>query len=398
MIENSSSLVLIQVICVLCIAATVAWIIMVVPMKVAPSASSRFALANFSILVGMQLYIQRTDEPSYLHWLVADMFILIGFCLLRWGAQRLYHLTSSHRNDLMLLFITGGLMLLAKPQASSSAYLMIILSFSAATLFFMLAKDHYVALKANFTAFATYWLVIPIVAIGFMFFIRAFILMLYPEKVANYAAFNAKESIPILWTYIALILIVNILIIGNTINRLVVKIRTLANKDALTGLWNRNALQHKLNTEHQRWLRDKVSFSVMVIDLDRFKDINDNYGHVAGDEVLKAVAQQLSSATRKLDYLCRFGGEEFVLILPLTDEDNVLQVASKLQHKLAQIQLDWHGNTISIEASIGCVTMKEGVDAEALLGLADKAMYQAKNSGRNCVKSANLMRLQSDSI
>ncbi|WP_076541356.1 GGDEF domain-containing protein [Shewanella sp. UCD-KL21] len=394
MIENSSSLVLIQVICVLCIAATVAWIIMVVPMKVAPSASSRFAFANFSILIGMLLYIQRTDEPSYLHWLVADMFILIGFGLLRWGAQRLYHLPSSHRYDLILLLTTGGLMLLAKPHVSSSAYLMIILSFSAAILFFMLAKDHYVAFKANLTAFATYWLVIPIVAIGLMFFIRAFILMLYPEKVANYAAFNAKESIPILWTYIVLILMVNILIIGNTINRLVVKIRTLANKDSLTGLFNRNALQHKLNTEYQRWLRDKVSYSVMVIDLDHFKNINDHYGHVAGDEVLKAVAQQLSTAIRKLDYLCRFGGEEFVLILPLTNEANVLKVAKKLQQTVAGIQLDWHGDNIAVEASIGCITMKEGIDADDLLHLADKAMYQAKNSGRNCVKSANLVSLQ----
>ncbi len=73
-------------------------------------------------------------------------------------------------------------------------------------------------------------------------------MILYPEKVATYAAFNTDESVPVLWVYIVLILLVNILIIGNTINRLVVKIMTLANKDTLTGLWNRNALQSKLAT------------------------------------------------------------------------------------------------------------------------------------------------------
>ncbi|WP_144211873.1 GGDEF domain-containing protein [Shewanella donghaensis] len=398
MIENSSSLILIQVICVLCIAATVAWTIMVVPMRVAPSASWRFALANFSILLGMLLYIQRTDEPSYLHWLVADNIILIGFCFLRWGAQRLYHLKSSHRFDLMILLVTITLMLLVKPQTSSSAYLMIILSCSAATFFFMLAKDHYVAFKANFTAFATYWLVIPILIIGLMFLTRAFILMAYPDNVATYAAFNTKESIPILWTYIFLILMVNILIIGNTINRLVVKIMTLANKDTLTGLWNRNALQNKLDIEHERWLRDRVSYSVILIDLDHFKQVNDQFGHAAGDEVLKAAAKQLSSITRKIDYLCRFGGEEFVLVLSLTDEEKAFKVAEKLQQTLAEIKINWNGAVIETQASIGCVTISEDIAAEDLLQHADKAMYHAKASGRNCIKSANSTKAQTYSI
>ncbi|MDO6612798.1 GGDEF domain-containing protein [Shewanella sp. 1_MG-2023] len=389
MIETSSSLILIQVICILCFAGTIAWTVMVIPMRVAPSASWRFALANFCVLLGMLLYTQRTHEPSYLHWLVADNIILVGFCFLRWGAQRLYHLKSSHQFDITLVLVSIGSMLLAKPQNSSSAYLMIILSLAAAICFFMLAKDHYVAFKKNFTAFATYWLVIPILIIGIMFLSRACILILYPEKVATYAAFNTEESVPILWVYIVLILLVNILIIGNTINRLVVKIMTLANKDTLTGLWNRNALQSKLALEHARWLRDKVSYSVILIDLDHFKQINDVHGHTAGDEVLKVAAKQLNSITREIDYLCRYGGEEFVLILPLTSEQKALCVANKLQLALAKVNFEWQGTPIAIEASIGFSTINESLPAEALLQLADKAMYEAKASGRNCIKSAN---------
>ncbi len=389
MIENSSSLILIQMICILCFAGTIAWTVMVIPMRVAPSASRRFALANLCVLLGMLLYTQRTQEPSYLHWLVADNIILVGFCFLRWGAQRLYHLTSSHRFDLTLILSSIGLMLIVKPQATSSAYLMIILSLAAAVCFIMLAKDHYVAFKDNFTAYATYWLVVPIALIGMMFLVRALILIIYPEKVATYAAFNTEESIPILWIYIVLILLMNILIIGNTINRLVVKIMTLANKDALTGLWNRNALQTKLTLEHARWLRDKVSYSIILIDLDHFKQINDAHGHTAGDEVLKLAAKQLNSVTRKIDYLCRYGGEEFVLILPLTTERKALCVAEKLQQTLAEINFTWRGTPIAIQASIGCATIQEDLPVEALLHLADKAMYQAKASGRNCIKVAN---------
>lgn len=398
MIENSSSLVLIQVICVLCSIATIAWMIMVAPMRVAPRACWRFALANFFILIGMLLYIQRTDEPSYLHWLIADNTILLGFCFLRWGAQRLYRLKSSYRFDLLIISISIVLMLLVKPQASSSAYLMIILSFAAATFFFMLAKDHYQAFKANLTAFATYWLVIPIVLIGLIFLTRAIILIFFPANVATYAAFNTEKSIPILWTYIILILAVNILIIGNTINRLVLKIMTLANKDALTGLWNRNALQQKLDVEQERWLRDKVSYSVILLDLDNFKQINDKFGHNVGDEVLKATAKQLSSVIRKVDYLCRFGGEEFALILPLTNEDKVLKVAKKLQKSLTNIKINWHEEIIEIQASIGCVTINDDIAVENVLQQADKAMYNAKASGRNCIKSANKAIVQTYSI
>lgn len=389
MIENSSSLILIQVICILCFASTIAWTVMATPMRVAPSASWRFALANLCVLLGMLLYTQRTQEPSYLHWLVADNIILVGFCFLRWGAQRLYHLKSSHQFDITLIIISISLMLLAKPHSSSAAYLMIILSLAAAISFFLLAKDHYRAFKANFTAYATYWLVIPILLIAMMFLVRALILIVYPDKIATYAAFNTEESLPILWVYIILILLVNILIIGNTINRLVVKIKTLANKDTLTGLWNRNALQAKLALEHERWLRDSISYSVILIDLDHFKQINDAHGHAAGDEVLKIAAKQFSSVTRKIDYLCRYGGEEFVLILPLTTEQKVLCVAEKLQHTLAEVNFEWQGTSIAIEASIGCATVCENLPVEELLNLADEAMYQAKASGRNCIKSAN---------
>ncbi|WP_192021756.1 GGDEF domain-containing protein [Shewanella sp. WPAGA9] len=388
MIENSS-LILVQVICLLSFAATIAWTVMVTPMRVAPSASWRFALANFSILIGMLLYTQRTFEPSYLHWLIADNIILVGFCLLRWGAQRLYHLNSSYQFDIGVLLVTCGFMLMVQPQAENASYLMIILSLAASVLFFMLAKDHYTAFKANFTAFATYWLVVPIFLIGLLFFIRSVILIIYPEKVATYAAFNTEQSIPVLWTYIVLILVVNILIIGNTINRLVVKIMTLANKDPLTDLWNRNALQKKLTAEHERWLRDKVMYSVVLIDIDHFKQINDTHGHTAGDEVLKLTAKRLSKVTRKIDFLCRFGGEEFVLILPNTTEQQVLCVADKLQQTLAEIDFKWQGTPIQIQASIGCVTITESLAVDSLLQLADKAMYEAKASGRNCIKSAN---------
>ncbi len=104
---------------------------------------------------------------------------------------------------------------------------------------------------------------------------------------------------------------------------------------------------------------------------------------------LKLLLKQLNSVTREIDYLCRYGGEEFVLILPLTSEQQALCVAKKLQQALAEVSFEWQGTPIAIEASIGCSTINESLPAEALLHLADKAMYEAKASGRNCIKSAN---------
>ncbi|WP_394132923.1 GGDEF domain-containing protein [Shewanella maritima] len=386
--QQDSANTLIQVICLLLAVASVSWVIMARPMRVAPKASIRFALANFLVLVGMLLYTQRSDASSYLYWLIADVIILFGFATLRRGAQTLYRLPSSLHIDLTIIVITAAAMLFVPPHADSAPYLVSVLSLSAAIIFYGLARDHYLAFKETMTSFATYWLVVPILIISVLFTSRTFILILLPEHIDTFATLNTEQAKPILWAYIAFILVVNILIVGNSINKLVTKIMTIANVDALTGVWNRNYLQRHLAKIHQRWLNTKEVYSVILFDLDHFKLINDTYGHGVGDSVLQQTAQALGLEIQKHDIFCRFGGEEFLIILPNTDQQQARIVAERCHQVLTNFQVQTDSKVIKVTASFGIATIQPNLSTDNLLSLADNAMYEAKGAGRNCIKLA----------
>ncbi|MCD6433725.1 MAG: GGDEF domain-containing protein, partial [Sulfurimonas sp.] len=115
------------------------------------------------------------------------------------------------------------------------------------------------------------------------------------------------------------------------------------------------------------------------------KNVNDTYGHNCGDEVLKKLAKILLNATRKIDVVCRWGGEEFIVLLPTVDLENALGIADKLRVKIQNCEIKEVGN---ITASFGVAQIDKNLTLEELVDRADKALYLAKESGRNCVRSA----------
>ncbi|HMU65621.1 MAG TPA: GGDEF domain-containing protein [Cellvibrionaceae bacterium] len=155
----------------------------------------------------------------------------------------------------------------------------------------------------------------------------------------------------------------------------------LAKTDQLTGLHNRVAMQEALYQGLNNWKHHREAFSMVLLDIDHFKKINDNLGHDAGDEVLKLVAGVLKSSVRKSDFLARWGGEEFVLLYPNTSQMEALAAAESLRQKIASALNPWG---IVITASFGVATLVSG-DLDLLFKSADEALYRAKNSGRNCV-------------
>lgn len=162
--------------------------------------------------------------------------------------------------------------------------------------------------------------------------------------------------------------------------------------DALTQVANRRAFDRLLATEIARATRDGKPLTLMLADLDHFKRINDGHGHIAGDHVLRTVAAEVSATLRRTDHVCRYGGEEFALILPDCDERLARDVAERIRFRIAEliIQSDT-GVALPITLSVGCASWlapKEtaaGVGA-ALLAAADRALYQAKQEGRNRVR------------
>jgi diguanylate cyclase (GGDEF)-like protein len=174
-------------------------------------------------------------------------------------------------------------------------------------------------------------------------------------------------------------------------SRLLRALNESAHRDDLTGLYNRREFNSRLKDEISRHNRYGQPLSLILFDLDHFKQVNDRYGHLSGDQVLVNVGQLLASRLRAIDCPVRFGGDEFAVILPETHPEGARVVAERLRAAIASSPVVVEGNgkvsaSIPVTASIGVAGLPgEGGSAEDLVRMADQALYAAKERGRNCV-------------
>ena len=153
--------------------------------------------------------------------------------------------------------------------------------------------------------------------------------------------------------------------------------------DALTGIYNRRFLESRLKEECERHIRYSRPLSVLMIDIDFFKKVNDTHGHQGGDLVLKNVASKAVTVIRKTDFMARYGGEEFCCILPETDSIAAETVAENLRVSIEQMESHFQDRLIKVTVSLGISSFDPGDSPDTLLNRADEALYQAKRSGRN---------------
>jgi diguanylate cyclase (GGDEF)-like protein len=160
-----------------------------------------------------------------------------------------------------------------------------------------------------------------------------------------------------------------------------------ASTDQLTGLLNFRAFEHELNKRLHEASRyhGKDSLALALIDIDYFKNFNDTHGHAAGNDILAAVAREIGRHIRQSDQACRYGGEEFVLILPRCDLEGARLLAERIRNSIAACQFDTCAGQQSITISIGCTVYRSGDDQHTFFSRADKALYQSKESGRDRV-------------
>lgn len=168
-------------------------------------------------------------------------------------------------------------------------------------------------------------------------------------------------------------------------------IRMLSITDPLTGIFNRGYLMERLPEEFNRARRYDHPLSLIMCDIDRFKKVNDTYGHEAGDAVLKSVAHCLNGCLRHgIDWMARYGGEEFLIMLSETDHEGAMAVAERLKTQFAQCPVDSRGHEIKVTASFGVATFQththEQKSPEDLIREADRCLYRAKANGRNRIE------------
>jgi len=169
------------------------------------------------------------------------------------------------------------------------------------------------------------------------------------------------------------------------------EMRAMATYDQLTGLLTRQAIFDQIEQVMQLAEREQSPLSVLAVDLDRFKDINDTHGHAGGDEVLKSFAITVKAILRKSDYLGRIGGEEFIIFLPDTPQEAALALSERLHQAIRGSVVAYEQSSIRYSASIGLVSVLPSADVslEEILKRADQLLYVAKRQGRDCTASYN---------
>jgi diguanylate cyclase (GGDEF)-like protein len=178
----------------------------------------------------------------------------------------------------------------------------------------------------------------------------------------------------------------DLLAVNHELATLKERLEDRAARDPLTTIWNRGAIVELLSRELARSRRDRRPLAVVLADIDHFKVVNDTYGHLAGDYVLKQLAVEIKRRIRREDILARYGGEEFAIVLPELDNPNAVHFAEKIRRIAAEAKFRFDETDIPVTVSVGVTTMEPSVhEAAAFIKRADEALYRAKSNGRNCV-------------
>ncbi|MCK9237555.1 MAG: GGDEF domain-containing protein [Thiopseudomonas sp.] len=158
--------------------------------------------------------------------------------------------------------------------------------------------------------------------------------------------------------------------------------------DPLTGVGNRAAMNKTLQRDMDAARRAMQPLSIIMLDIDYFKNINDTYGHACGDQVLIEISKLLQLQLRTSDAIFRFGGEEFLITLPNTCSDYAQLVGERIRHAIEKLVIDFNDQSVMLSASLGCATMHDAEEQDSFIQRSDYALYTAKRSGRNCLKIA----------
>jgi diguanylate cyclase (GGDEF)-like protein len=217
------------------------------------------------------------------------------------------------------------------------------------------------------------------------------VLMRSPEDIAilrRPSWWNARHALAVLACALVAIsgVLVWVLVLRRRLERQAKQLQFQATHDSLTGLWNRRAVLDLLRREHQMAVRSRIRIGIMMLDADHFKAVNDTHGHLAGDAVLQEIAKRIRQSIRPSELASRFGGEEFLIVVPGCDEVRVMMIAERIRAAVSAKPIACGGMELTVTVSLGVSILEPAeVSEERAVAAADQALYEAKRAGRNCV-------------
>lgn len=349
-------------------------------------------LWSASALIGMAalaLMLTRGSAPDWVSVTLGHVLAVAALLAIRRGVLRFLRRPMQDTECIVTVAVfaavQGACWLLPPPWDVSGQAITTCLAL--AWVLMRSSMQTYPGLRAEFGERNAFLLVSPQVAGVALFVLRAGAALLPPEAGSVQQPLPADTPLNVASALLILMLV--LLLHGNlavmVLLRLVRKLRHLSQRDALTGLYNRAEWNRQLDAQH-RWLgRFGEPFGVLMIDIDHFKKINDRHGHPMGDRVIKSLALFLKQRLRKTDFIGRYGGEEFAIVMPNTALHAAHKVLDEIRRRFAEILYPAQPQDLRCTFSAGVVQLDEGLDALTMASAADEALYRAKHAGRNCV-------------
>lgn len=346
-------------------------------------AALHWAAASALGSVGMALTLLRGTLPLWFAMPLGNVFTLASALAFARGLRVFLGLPLNNRENLALLTGLSVAAVVSAFTLQGPGVALLALSTSACVLwaFTQAAWQGAKALRAEFNNRVALALMLPMALMSCMVLVRLAGALSGGAKVLHVdTTFNVAVTL----LYLLFTALLHLSMASMVVLRLMASLRRLSTRDALTGLLNRGEWLRQLQAQH-RWLgRHGEPFSVLLLDIDHFKRINDTWGHPAGDAALVSTAQLLLGTVRGLDVVGRLGGEEFVVLLPRTGSAEALAAAERLRAGLEATAMYWNQQAMALTVSVGVATATDADETpERLIERVDAALYVAKRSGRN---------------
>ena len=342
-----------------------------------------WAVGSLMFAIGLFLFAQRTQAPAVLTEIVSNLFLLPGLMLFNFGIVKATGRTPPMKSGLVFCLVAIAFIawfVLVSPNYPAGVvthnlvFLTLYLYTAYACLVAKTAKGNHtfriVGLLCIVLALACFWRVV-----GGVFGLT----------------FSFSPTLPrLFWVATSLVSfpMITVLLTLHTSQRLQEEIHAQARRDTLTDAFNRRAFTEFADKEWSRSVRNDYPLSMLTVDIDHFKNFNDQYGHQTGDAALVQVSRVAQSALRASDIWCRYGGEEFVALLPNTTLSQAMAIAERLRQSVERTTIVSARGSLSVSVSIGVAERSSNHSSiEEVLAISDAALYKAKAAGRNRVSS-----------
>ena len=350
-------------------------------------AAGHWVLAAGGSALALGLILQRGHWPDALTIVLANVLAMGSFLAMRRGVQVFLRRATTDAEALALL--SGVVVALGAyvAQASNGRFAVLATSALIAWTLLRCAWETQQSLRAAGDPIAARIVAAPMALLGAVYVLRLAVGLLWPDiaarPVSDATAFNGAVVV----SFMLVGLLLNMVLAYLVANRLVRRLHHLSIRDPLTGLLNRRGLAPRLGREAQRLQRFGDRYALLVVDIDRFKAINDRHGHAAGDAVLAQLGALLRDLAREVDTVARLGGEEFCLLLPHCDAEGARRTAQRL--RAAVRERTWPGLDAPLTVSVGVALAQAPDDSpQTVMARADAALLRAKAAGRDRVELA----------